>query len=130
MRHTTKHFQTLLIMQCQQFESRDQKLATMRLIVQPEVCMHPVSPSIHVDSWHELGHSAFYCQQLNIPQTKQHEPEGRMLFRNVTDLLDVTPSNPISHPLDQALLIRSTKLHGMTELQREITNKNMKHEQI
>ena len=36
-----------------------------------------------------------------IPQMEQHEPEERMLFHlgNVTDLLDVTPSNSISHPL-------------------------------
>ena len=36
-----------------------------------------------------------------IPQTEQHEPEGRMLFRlgNVTNLLDVTPGNQIPHPL-------------------------------
>ena len=33
-----------------------------------------------------------------IPQTEQHEPE---VFRlgNVTYLLDVTPSNPLPHPL-------------------------------
>ena len=31
----------------------------------------------------------------------QHKPEGRMLFYlgNVTYLLDVTPSNPLPHPL-------------------------------
>ena len=36
-----------------------------------------------------------------IPQTEQHEPEGRMLFclGNVTNLLDGTPSNPLPHPL-------------------------------
>ena len=36
-----------------------------------------------------------------IPQTEQHEPEGRMLFclGNLTNLLDVTPSNQMSHPL-------------------------------
>ena len=35
-----------------------------------------------------------------IPQTEQHEPEQRMLFclGNVTNLLDVTPSNQMSHP--------------------------------
>ena len=36
-----------------------------------------------------------------IPQTEQHEPEGRMLFclGNVTNLLDVTPSNQMPHQL-------------------------------
>ena len=36
-----------------------------------------------------------------IPQMVQHEPEGRMLFclGNITNLLDVTPRNPMPHPL-------------------------------
>ena len=36
-----------------------------------------------------------------IPQTEQHEPEGRMLFHlgNVTYLLDVIPTNPLPYPL-------------------------------
>ena len=35
------------------------------------------------------------------PQTEQHEPEGQMLFclGNVTNLLDVTPSNLMPYPL-------------------------------
>ena len=44
-----------------------------------------------------------YARQIisYIPQTEQHEPEGRMLFHlgNVTNLLDVTPKNSIPHPL-------------------------------
>ena len=49
-------------------------------------------------------HTHMHAGSVNssyIPQTEQHEPEGRMLFHlgNVTDLLDVTPSNPIPHPL-------------------------------
>ena len=49
--------------------------------------------------------TSFHVIKMNItsyiPQTEQHEPEGQMLFRlgNVTDLLDVTPNNPIPHPL-------------------------------
>ena len=36
-----------------------------------------------------------------LPQTEQHEPERQNVFRlgNVTYLLDVTPSNPLPHPL-------------------------------
>ena len=35
-----------------------------------------------------------------IPQTEQHEPEGGMFCLGiVTHLLDVTPSNPLPHPL-------------------------------
>ena len=36
-----------------------------------------------------------------IPQTEQHEPKGWILFclGNVTNLLDVTPRNPMPHPL-------------------------------
>ena len=36
-----------------------------------------------------------YVNNSYIPQTDQHEPTGRMVFRlgNVTYLLDVTPSN-------------------------------------
>ena len=38
---------------------------------------------------------------MYTPQMEQHEPEGQMLFHlgNVTYLLDVTPSNPLPHPL-------------------------------
>ena len=42
-----------------------------------------------------------YAYNSYIPQTEQHEPEGQMLFclGNVINLLDVTPSNPMPHPL-------------------------------
>ena len=42
-----------------------------------------------------------------IPQTKQHEPEGQMLFslRNVTYLLDVAPSKPLLHLLSPPLCV-------------------------
>ena len=50
---------------------------------------------VKVHTFHTHTHSSY------IPQTEQHEPEGRMLFHlgNVTYLLDVTPSNPLPHPL-------------------------------
>ena len=43
--------------------------------------------------------SPYLLHNSYSPQTEQHEPEGRMLFSlgNVTNLLDVTPSNQISH---------------------------------
>ena len=45
-----------------------------------------------------------------IPQTEQHEPEG-----SVTDLLDVTLSNPLPHPLSPPpfplLIITVTQYH-------------------
>ena len=50
---------------------------------------------------HTHTHTHTHTHNSYIPQTEQHEPEGRMLFclGNVTNLLDVTPSNQISHPL-------------------------------
>ena len=46
-------------------------------------------------------HTYIHTYNSYIPQMEQHEPEGRMLFclGNVTNLLDVTPSNPMPHPL-------------------------------
>ena len=46
-------------------------------------------------------HSHTHTHNSYIPQTEQHEPEGRMLLclGNVTNLLDVTPSNQMPHPL-------------------------------
>ena len=46
-------------------------------------------------------HACILTNSSYIPQTEQHEPEGQMLFHlgNVTNLLDVTPSNPLPHPL-------------------------------
>ena len=45
---------------------------------------------------HTYTHSYTHTYNSYIPQTEQDEPEERMLFRkgNVTDLLDVTHSNP------------------------------------
>ena len=57
--------------------------------------LNDLSPTIS-GAMENFGTSCSY-----IPQTEQHEPEGRMLFclGNVTYLLDVTPSNPLPHPL-------------------------------
>ena len=47
-----------------------------------------------------------------IPQMEQHGPEGRMLFGpgNVTYLLDVTPSNQLTHPISPPpILLRVIK---------------------
>ena len=44
-------------------------------------------------------HTHMHAHNSYIPQTEQHEPEGRMLFclGNVTNLLDGNPSNPLPH---------------------------------
>ena len=58
---------------------------------------------------HAHTHTRTHAHTHNsyIPQTEQHEPEGRMLFclGNVTNLLDVTPSNPMPHPLSPPLIL-------------------------
>ena len=50
---------------------------------------------------HTYIHTYIHTYSSYIPQMEQHEPERWMLFRlgNVTYLLDVTPSNPLPHPL-------------------------------
>ena len=42
-----------------------------------------------------------FINNTYIPQTKQHDPKWQMLFHlgNVTNLLDVTLTNPLPHPL-------------------------------
>ena len=58
-------------------------------------------PHTHTPHTHMHAHTHSHTHNSYIPQTEQHEPEGRMLFclGNVTHLLDVTPSNSLPHPL-------------------------------
>ena len=65
--------------------------------------------NVSIDTQHTAGCHIEGDKLLNngnvnssyIPQMEQHEPEGRMLLSlgNVTYWLDVTPSNPLPHPL-------------------------------
>ena len=65
----------------------------------------PLPPFSMGNCWGRLSnthtHTHTHTHNSYIPQTEQHEPEGWLLFRlgNVTNLLDVTPSNPMQHPL-------------------------------
>ena len=60
-------------------------------------------PSLYTIGTHRYTYMRARTHNSYIPQTEQHEPEGqmRMLFclGNVTNLLDVAPSNQIPHPL-------------------------------
>ena len=52
-------------------------------------------------------HTHTHTHYSHIPQMEQQGPEGRMLFHlgNVTYLLDVTPSNPLPHPLSPSPIL-------------------------
>ena len=68
------------------------------------LCKMLLSNQLKVEVMMECGSgyvTIMYIYDSYIPQTEQHESEGRMLFclGNVTNLLHVTPSNLMPHPL-------------------------------